>query len=168
MMSFMPTLMQTLRMARLLTILLVPVLAACGQRQSQPQASPPPPQVTIAKPVSKMVADQDEYVGPGRSRHVHVVESDRLRRTSAFGGRAEMSWAEPYVAETSTAAFFRVAWGRSASNCVHPPSAATQTHSLCGKFALERGAAGRGAKLAFNELGAISFTMRGRGDRTAT
>jgi len=85
MMSFMPTLMQTLRMARLLTILLVPVLAACGQRQSQPQASPPPPQVTIAKPVSKMVADQDEYVGPGRSRHVNVVESDRLRRTSAFG-----------------------------------------------------------------------------------
>src|SRR6266850_3526261 len=107
------------------------------------------------------------HVRPGRSRHAHVVESDRLRRTSAFGGRAEMSWAEPYVAETSTAAFFRVAWGRSASNCVHPPSAATQTHSLCGKFALERGAAGRGAKLAFNELGAISFTMRGRADRNA-
>ena len=35
-------------------------------------------------------------------------------------------------------------------------------------FALERGVAGRGAKSAFNELGAISFTMRGRGDRTAT
>ena len=62
MMSFMPTFMQTLRMARLLTILLVPALAACGQSQSQPQSSPPP-QVTIAKPVSKMVADQDEYVG---------------------------------------------------------------------------------------------------------
>jgi len=63
MMSFMPTLMPALRMARLLTILLVPALAACGQSQSQPQASPPPPRVTIAKPVSKMVADQDEYVG---------------------------------------------------------------------------------------------------------
>src|SRR5260370_13467068 len=63
-MSFMPTLMPTLRTARLLTILLLPALAACGQSQSQPQASPPPPpQVTIAKPVSKMVADQDEYVG---------------------------------------------------------------------------------------------------------
>ena len=167
MMSFMPTLMQTLRMARLLTILLVPVLAACGQRQSQPQASPPPPQVTIAKPVSKMVADQDEYVGPGRSRHVNVW-NPTCSEERPLSGRAEMSWAEHYVAETSTAAFFRVAWGRSASNCVHPPSAATQTHSLCGKFALERGAAGRGAKLAFNELGAISFTMRGRGDRTAT
>jgi RND family efflux transporter MFP subunit len=60
----MPTLMPTLRTARLLTILLLPALAACGQSQSQPQASPPPPpQVTIAKPVSKMVADQDEYVG---------------------------------------------------------------------------------------------------------
>src|SRR5216683_2155148 len=62
--SFMPTLMPTLRTASLLTILLLPALAACGrQSQSQPQASSPPPQVTIAKPVSKMVADQDEYVG---------------------------------------------------------------------------------------------------------
>src|SRR5712691_6370586 len=67
-MSLMPTLMMaplvpTLKSVRLLTILLVPALAACGQSQSQPQASSPPPQVTIAKPVSKMVADQDEYVG---------------------------------------------------------------------------------------------------------
>jgi len=39
-------------------------LAACGQSQSQPQAAaPPPPPVTVAKPVSKMIADQDEYVG---------------------------------------------------------------------------------------------------------
>src|SRR5258707_124182 len=64
MMRFMPTLMQTLRMARLLTILLVPALAACGQSQSQPQASSPPPQVTIPNPVSKMLSDQDQYVGP--------------------------------------------------------------------------------------------------------
>ena len=55
----------TLKSIRLPTILLllVPALAACGQSQSQPQASAPPPQVTIAKPVSKMIADQDEYVG---------------------------------------------------------------------------------------------------------
>src|SRR5258706_14457071 len=60
----MRTLMPISKFAGLLTILLVPALAACGQGQSQPQASPPPPpQVTIAKPVSKMVADQDEYVG---------------------------------------------------------------------------------------------------------
>src|SRR5260370_10465353 len=37
-----------------------------------------------------------------------------------------------------------------------------------GELALERAVAGRGAKLAFNELGAISFPLRGRGDRTAT
>jgi RND family efflux transporter MFP subunit len=54
-----------LKSVRLLTILLlvVPTLAACGPSQSQPQAAPPPPQVTIAKPISKMIADQDEYVG---------------------------------------------------------------------------------------------------------
>src|SRR5437660_4470729 len=80
MMSFMPTLMQTLRMARLLTILLVPALAACGQSQSQPQASPQPPRVTIAKPVSKMVADQDEYVG----RFVAVESVEVRARVSGY------------------------------------------------------------------------------------
>jgi RND family efflux transporter MFP subunit len=57
--------MPALRSVRLLTVLLllVPALAGCGQSQSQPQAAPPPPQVTIAKPTSKMIADQDEYVG---------------------------------------------------------------------------------------------------------
>jgi RND family efflux transporter MFP subunit len=45
-------------------LFLIPALAACGESQSQPQATtPPPPQVTIAKPVSKMIADEDEYVG---------------------------------------------------------------------------------------------------------
>jgi membrane fusion protein, multidrug efflux system len=65
MMSLFPTLLPTLKSLRLLTmlLLLVPALAACGQSQSQPQAWAPPPQVTIAKPTSKMIADQDEYVG---------------------------------------------------------------------------------------------------------
>jgi RND family efflux transporter MFP subunit len=70
-MSLIPTLMMLpltpkLKSVRLLTILLllIPALAACGQGQSQTQAAaPPPPQVTIAKPTSKMIADQDEYVG---------------------------------------------------------------------------------------------------------
>src|SRR3984893_15689107 len=45
-------------------VVVAPALAACGQGVSQPQtAAPPPPQVTIAKPASKMIADQDEYVG---------------------------------------------------------------------------------------------------------
>jgi RND family efflux transporter MFP subunit len=64
--SSIPPLLPTLRSLRRLTslLLLVPALAACGQSQSQPQAAtPPPPQVTIAKPTSKMIADQDEYVG---------------------------------------------------------------------------------------------------------
>jgi RND family efflux transporter MFP subunit len=43
-------------------LLLVPALAACGESQSQPQAAAPP-QVTIAKPTSRMIAEQDEYVG---------------------------------------------------------------------------------------------------------
>src|SRR5258708_9988371 len=62
----MPPLTQTSKATRRMTVLLllVPGLAACGQSQSQPQAAaPPPPQVTIAKPTSKMIADQDEYVG---------------------------------------------------------------------------------------------------------
>src|SRR5712692_1715873 len=50
---------------RLLAItIIVPALAACGESQSRPQAAvPSPPQVTVAKPVSKMISDQDEYVG---------------------------------------------------------------------------------------------------------
>jgi multidrug efflux pump subunit AcrA (membrane-fusion protein) len=45
-------------------IALIPALAACGQDRSQPSAAAPvPPAVTVAKPVSKKLADQDEYVG---------------------------------------------------------------------------------------------------------
>jgi RND family efflux transporter MFP subunit len=45
-------------------VMIAPALAACGQGQSQPKsAAPPPPQVTVAKPVTRQVADQDEYVG---------------------------------------------------------------------------------------------------------
>jgi RND family efflux transporter MFP subunit len=62
----MPPLAATLKTVTRLTVLLLLVLAlgACGRSESQPQAAtPPPPQVTIAKPTSKMIADQDEYVG---------------------------------------------------------------------------------------------------------
>ena len=64
-MSLMPTPMRILKLGRRLTILLLfaPMLAACGESKSEPQAAAPPPQVTIAKPTSKMIADQDEYVG---------------------------------------------------------------------------------------------------------
>jgi RND family efflux transporter MFP subunit len=40
------------------------ILAGCGESQPQTQgAAAPPPQVTVAKPVKKLVADHDEYVG---------------------------------------------------------------------------------------------------------
>lgn len=39
-------------------------LAACGQSQSKtPPAAPPAPQVTVAKPVTRQIAEHDEYVG---------------------------------------------------------------------------------------------------------
>jgi RND family efflux transporter MFP subunit len=38
--------------------------AGCGQSQTQAQnAAPPPPQVTVSKPVKQLVAEHDEYVG---------------------------------------------------------------------------------------------------------
>src|SRR6202045_4323408 len=56
--------MQMRKMSIAAIVALLPALAACGQGQSQPQAAaPPPPKVTVAKPVSRMIADQDEYVG---------------------------------------------------------------------------------------------------------
>src|SRR5712691_2170701 len=85
-MSLMPMLMMplvpTMKSVRLLPILLlvVPALAACGQSRSQPQAAPPPPQVTVAKPVSKMIADQDEYVG----RFVAVESVEVRARVSGY------------------------------------------------------------------------------------
>ncbi len=43
-------------------LLAAPLLAACGSEQPAQQA-PPPPQVTVAKPVKRTIVDQDEYVG---------------------------------------------------------------------------------------------------------
>ena len=46
------------------------VLANCGEAQKQ--AAPPPPKVTVAKPIQRTIVDQDEYVG--RFVPVDVVE----------------------------------------------------------------------------------------------
>ncbi len=52
---------------------LAALAAACGQSpQAQPQAGPPPPAVTVAKPVQQQVTDYDEYVG--RFTAVNSVE----------------------------------------------------------------------------------------------
>jgi len=53
--------MKAVKVAAMIAI--ASALAACGESQSQPGATAPPPQVTVAKPVSRMIADQDEYVG---------------------------------------------------------------------------------------------------------
>jgi RND family efflux transporter MFP subunit len=64
-----------------LLAVLAPLLAACGQSASQPQsAAPPPPQVTVAKPVTKMIAEQDEYVG----RFVAVESVEVRARVSGY------------------------------------------------------------------------------------
>src|SRR6266700_1853477 len=62
-------------------LLLVPVLAGCGPSQPRAQAGPPPdPPVTVAKPVKKMVADSDEYVG----RFVAVDAIEIRARVSGY------------------------------------------------------------------------------------
>jgi multidrug efflux system membrane fusion protein len=42
---------------------IAPLLAGCGSQQAPAQAAPPPPTVTVAKPVKRTIVDQDEYVG---------------------------------------------------------------------------------------------------------
>jgi membrane fusion protein, multidrug efflux system len=68
------------RLAGLLPLLALP-LAGCDQSQTQAQAAPPaPPQVTIAHPVRKMVADEEEYVG----RFVAVDSVEIRARVSGY------------------------------------------------------------------------------------
>jgi RND family efflux transporter MFP subunit len=62
-------------------IALVPALAACDQSQSKTQpAAPAPPQVTVARPIARMIADQDEYVG----RFVAVESVEVRARVSGY------------------------------------------------------------------------------------
>jgi RND family efflux transporter MFP subunit len=44
--------------------LMAPLLAGCGSGQPPAQrGAPPPPQVTVAKPTTRTIVDEDEYVG---------------------------------------------------------------------------------------------------------
>src|ERR1043166_1544925 len=53
-----------LGMARAVVVsILALALASCGESQPQQRAAPPPPAVTLSKPVTRTVVDQDEYVG---------------------------------------------------------------------------------------------------------
>ena len=54
---------QLIRLAATLSLLHA-LLAGCGEGQPQAQnAAPPPPTVTVSKPIKKLVTDRDEYVG---------------------------------------------------------------------------------------------------------
>jgi len=44
-------------------LLVAPALVACGESQKPQASAPPPPTVTVAKPIKRTVVDQDEYVG---------------------------------------------------------------------------------------------------------
>src|SRR3984893_17241066 len=59
-------------------IALAGVLAGCGEAQKQ--AAPPPPKVTVAKPIKGTLVDQDEYVG----RFVAVNSVEMRARVSGY------------------------------------------------------------------------------------
>lgn len=67
------------RLGLLAAVLALP-LAGCGQPTAQQQGAPPPPQVTVASPVTKQVTDTDEYVG----RFVAIDEVNVRARVSGY------------------------------------------------------------------------------------
>jgi len=62
-----------------LLLALAPVLSACGEGAPK-QAAPPPPTVTVAKPVKQTVNDYDEYVG----RFIAVDSVEIRARVSGY------------------------------------------------------------------------------------
>jgi RND family efflux transporter MFP subunit len=70
--------MSKLPFARLLSVALAGLLAACGQ--SQQAAAPPDPVVTVAHPTRKTVVEQDEYVG----RFVAIDSVEVRARVSGY------------------------------------------------------------------------------------
>jgi RND family efflux transporter MFP subunit len=59
-------------------VALVPLVAGCGEAAKPPAASPP--QVTVAKPIKRVIVDQDEYVG----RFVPVDAVEVRARVSGY------------------------------------------------------------------------------------
>jgi multidrug efflux system membrane fusion protein len=68
-------------MARLAgAVVLASLVASCGESQQPTRAAPPPPSVTVSKPVTRTVVDQDEYVG----RFVAVDSVEIRARVSGY------------------------------------------------------------------------------------
>jgi RND family efflux transporter MFP subunit len=78
-MSFSRNLTSTSRALGLLAAALAVLLAGCGEGQKQ-QVAPPPPKVTVARPVARTIVDQDEYVG----RFVPVDAVELRARVSGY------------------------------------------------------------------------------------
>jgi membrane fusion protein, multidrug efflux system len=78
-MPFSRNLTSTSRALALVTAASVALLAGCGEGQKQ-QAVPPPPKVTVAKPIERTIVDQDEYVG----RFVAVDSVEIRARVSGY------------------------------------------------------------------------------------
>jgi RND family efflux transporter MFP subunit len=67
------------RLTGLIVPALLMALSACGEGSKQ-QAAPPPPSVTVAKPVQRTIVDLDEYVG----RFVAVNSVEVRARVSGY------------------------------------------------------------------------------------
>jgi RND family efflux transporter MFP subunit len=78
-MPFSRNLTPTSRALALLAAALAVLLAGCGEGQKQ-QVAPPPPKVTVARPVARTIVDQDEYVG----RFVPVDAVELRARVSGY------------------------------------------------------------------------------------
>jgi RND family efflux transporter MFP subunit len=73
--------MQILSLLRWAAPAMLLVLAGCGESaQQRPAGGPPAPQVTVAKPVKRVVVDQDEYVG----RFVAIDSVEVRARVSGY------------------------------------------------------------------------------------
>ncbi len=63
-----------------IVLMLAPLLASCGESQQPAKAAPPPPSVTVSKPVARTIIDHDEYVG----RFVAVDAVEIRARVSGY------------------------------------------------------------------------------------
>ena len=68
------------RSAFAVSLLALAGLTGCEPSKPQSQGAAPPPQVTVAKPTRKLVADRDEYVG----RFVAVDAIEMRARVSGY------------------------------------------------------------------------------------